>query len=73
MRHTIMLNLKEKHAAMLDEMSGFYCDTPEDMLRLAIEWAYVVFRKDELDALQECFDFKDAARKKPEDDDLIPF
>ncbi|UWQ73612.1 hypothetical protein [Leisingera sp. M658] len=47
--------------------------TPEDMLRLTIEWAYVVFRKDEQDALRKCFDFNDATRKKPEDDDFIPY
>ncbi|UWQ31630.1 hypothetical protein K3555_13615 [Leisingera sp. M527] len=45
---------------------------PEDMLGLAIEWVYAVFRKDELEAMQECFDFNNAAREKPEDDDLIP-
>ena len=69
MRRTLMLNLDERHAVQLDELSRHFKLAAEDTLRLAIRLAHANHKNKADVMLPECKPHPQ--RRKP--DDYSPF
>ena len=72
MRHTLMLNLDDRHAQLLDDLSHAFPPVAEDTARFAIRSHMRVFRQ-KPDVLVP--EFKPSAAKRPPcaSDDYEPF
>lgn len=71
MRHTLMLNLDERHAQQLDELGRHFRLAADDTVRFAIRLAHARY-KQKPDVLVPEFKPRAAKRDDPEKDDFSP-
>jgi hypothetical protein len=70
MRHTLMLNLDDRHAQLLDDLCTHFHLSAEDTARFAIRLTHARFRQ-KPDVLVP--EFKPCASRKQKYDDYEPF
>lgn len=71
MRHTLMLNLDERHAQQLDDLSRHFRLAADDTVRFAIRLAHAHY-KQKADVLVPEFKPRAAKRIDPHKDDFSP-
>lgn len=72
MRHTLMLNLDEKHAKQLEELSQHFRLAAEDTVRFAIRMAHARY-KQKADVLVPEFKPRASGRADLDKDDYSPW